>query len=229
MTKPETKPARRLRYSAIELLGALVLMLIVAPFLEDVRHGGFIEAMLLTVVFVSAMFAVGADRSTLWIGGILTTLAISARWAEHFFPSEMPHWLFPPLALVFLGFIIVHLVRSTMRARVVDVRVLCAAIAAYLMIGMLWTMAYMLVGRLSPDAFAFSTGPEISHEMNRFNAFYFSFVTLSTVGYGDIAPVSKAARMLAVGEAMTGMLYVAVLIARLVSLYSAVPPKPVEE
>ena len=50
--------------------------------------------------------------------------------------------------------------------------------------------------------------------------FYFSFITLTTVGYGDITPVSRAARWLAVMEAMTGSLYVAVLIARLVSLYS---------
>ena len=51
-------------------------------------------------------------------------------------------------------------------------------------------------------------------------AFYFSFITLSTVGYGDITPVSRIARWLAAMEAMTGLLYVAVLIARLVSLYS---------
>jgi voltage-gated potassium channel Kch len=56
--------------------------------------------------------------------------------------------------------------------------------------------------------------------MNGFNGIYFSFITLSTVGYGDITPVSRAARWLAALEAMTGLLYVAVLIARLVSLYS---------
>jgi hypothetical protein len=57
--------------------------------------------------------------------------------------------------------------------------------------------------------------------MNGFTGFYFSFITLSTVGYGDITPVSRAARWLAAMEAMTGLLYVAVLIARLVSLYSS--------
>ena len=55
--------------------------------------------------------------------------------------------------------------------------------------------------------------------MDGFNAFYFSFITLSTVGYGDITPVSRIARWLAAMEAMTGLLYVAVLIARLVALY----------
>jgi voltage-gated potassium channel Kch len=56
--------------------------------------------------------------------------------------------------------------------------------------------------------------------MGGFNGIYFSFITLSTVGYGDITPLSRAARWLAAIEAMTGLLYVAVLIARLVSLYS---------
>ena len=61
-----------------------------------------------------------------------------------------------------------------------------------------------------------------------FNAFYFSFVTLSTVGFGDVAPVSKVARTLAVMEAITGMFYVAVLIARLVAMYSPARPEPTD-
>lgn len=60
-----------------------------------------------------------------------------------------------------------------------------------------------------------------AQSMDGFTGFYFSFMTLSTVGYGDITPVSKIARWLAAMEAMTGLLYVAVLIARLVSLYSS--------
>ena len=85
-------------------------------------------------------------------------------------------------------------------------------------------MAYWLVYYLTPEAFAFNTATGTKQTMEGFNAFYFSLITLSTVGYGDITPVSKVARMLAAMEAMTGLLYVAVLIARLVGLYSA--PKP---
>jgi hypothetical protein len=77
------------------------------------------------------------------------------------------------------------------------------------------------VAAISPTAFAFNTTTGAKESMHGFNAFYFSFVTLSTVGYGDITPVSKVARMLAAMEAMTGLLYVAVLIARLVALYSS--------
>ena len=59
--------------------------------------------------------------------------------------------------------------------------------------------------------------------MDGFNAFYFSFVTLSAIGYGDITPVSRVARMLAVTEAVTGMFYVPMLVARLVSIHSSRP------
>lgn len=59
--------------------------------------------------------------------------------------------------------------------------------------------------------------------LDGFNAFYFSFTTLCTVGYGDITPVSRGAKMMAVLEAITGLFYVAVLISRLVSIHSANP------
>ena len=113
-----------------------------------------------------------------------------------------------------------NLLRFVLRASSVDAEVLCASISAYLMLGLIWTMAYWLVEELSPGAFAFNTTTGAKETMEGFNAFYFSFITLSTVGYGDITPVSKVARMLAAMEAMIGLLYVAVLIARLVGLYS---------
>jgi hypothetical protein len=73
-------------------------------------------------------------------------------------------------------------------------------------------------------SFVFTVGLVSSRSMNNFNALYFSFTTLSTVGYGDIVPVSGIARMLAMVEAVFGMFYVTLLIARLVSLYSFKAP-----
>jgi len=80
---------------------------------------------------------------------------------------------------------------------------------------------YWLVDQVTPGgAFSFNAERGV-YSMDAFTGFNFSFITLSTVGYGDIAPVSRVARWLAAMEAMTGLLYVAVLIARLVSLYSS--------
>jgi hypothetical protein len=80
------------------------------------------------------------------------------------------------------------------------------------------------LGRLDPNSFVFTLGPKSGQSMNGFTGLYFSFITLSTVGYGDIIPLSEVARMLAILEAMFGMFYMALLIARLVSLYSSKSP-----
>jgi voltage-gated potassium channel Kch len=111
-----------------------------------------------------------------------------------------------------LGFIL--------RAERVDADVLCAGISVYLILGLLWGQAYTLVAQVNPDAFSFSTRSGTATAMSGFTAIYFSFTTLMTVGYGDITPVADVARMLAMLEAMTGTLFVGVMIARLVSLYS---------
>jgi hypothetical protein len=88
------------------------------------------------------------------------------------------------------------------------------AIAVYLLFGMGWAQAYHITGILHPGSFTVAMGerPQAS------DWFYFSYVTLTTLGYGDITPVLPIARMLAIGEALTGQLYLAVLIARLVAM-----------
>jgi hypothetical protein len=97
---------------------------------------------------------------------------------------------------------------------------LCAGIAIYLMMGILWAFAYSLVARLVPGAFAFTITPDPQGSMARFQSLYFSFCTQTTVAYGDILPVANVARMLVMVQATTGMFYVTMLIARLVALYS---------
>ena len=88
------------------------------------------------------------------------------------------------------------------------------AIAAYLLLGLGWAHAYVIFNRHHPNSFVMtdSTPTTVGSWT------YFSFITLTTVGYGDIIPKAPVARMLAMGEALTGQLYLAVLVARLVAL-----------
>jgi hypothetical protein len=185
----------------VQLLIALALFIFFAPFVEEIKGGDLIVSVLLSLVLISAVFAVASRRSTLII-------------------ALVPPAIFLTAGLALIAFVVANLLRFVLRAPSVNADVLCASISAYLMLGLLWTMAYWLVDQLTPGAFSFNTTSGTKETMAGFNAFYFSFITLSTVGYGDITPVSKVARMLAATEAMTGLLYVAVLIARLVGLYS---------
>ncbi len=167
-----------------------------------------------------AVVAVADRKRTLAIALVLAVQGITARWINQFRPDVIHPAVFLVSALLLLAFVIGHLLHFILCAPVVTMEVLCASIAVYLMLGLTWTVAYWLVDQVTPGgAFSFNTERGV-HSMNGFTGFYFSFITLSTVGYGDITPVSQAARWLAAMEAMTGLLYVAVLIARLVSLYS---------
>ena len=209
------------RFSTVQLLVVLVALFTCAPFVEEMRGGNLILSILFSLVLLAAVFAVAKRKRVLIIAIILAIPAIAGRWINHFRPDLVHPAVFLVFALVLLAFVIAHMLRFILRAPVVNVEVLCASISVYLMLGLMWTVAYWLVDQLTPGgAFSFNTSRG-ARSMNGFTGFYFSFITLSTVGYGDITPVSRVARWLAAMEAMTGLLYVAVLIARLVSLYSS--------
>jgi ion channel len=208
------------RFSTVGLLISLVVLFICAPFVEEIKGGDLIVTGLFSLVLLAGVLAVADRKHILVMAIVLVIPAIAGRWINHFRPDVVSAALFLTAGLILIAFVVANLLRFVLRAPSVNVEVLCASIAAYLLLGLMWAMAYWLVDQLTPGgAFSFNTnaGPQ---SMKGFTGFYFSFITLSTVGYGDITPVSRTARWLAAMEAMTGLLYVAVLIARLVSLYS---------
>jgi hypothetical protein len=209
------------RFRVVYCLASLVLLAVASPFIEELRDATLIEAALMTMVLLSAVVAVGDRGIRLTLTLLLVVPALFARWASYYRPDLVPTAVFDGIGMLFLGFVVVQLLRFIFLAPRVDSEVLCAGVAIYLMVGLFWNLAYGLVDRLVPDSFVFTTGPTTDRSMDGFQGLYFSFVTLSTVGYGDIIPVSKVARMLAMVEAVFGMFYVTLLIARLVSLYSS--------
>jgi voltage-gated potassium channel len=227
-------PARsgRFRFSAALFLIALIFLFIAFPFLElfGDKTGDSIEALLMTLVLVSGVLAVGGRHRTLVLAVVLVAPALVARWFNLFLGDTVPVEFYLVPALVFIGFVMLQLIFFILRAPRVNSEVLCAGVAGYLLLGIIWMFAYILVARLQPidpndpqkiAAFSYNVGPPATHFVHSFDAFYFSFITLSTVGYGDITPMSHVARTLAMAEAMTGTLYIAVLISRLVALYTS--------
>ena len=219
-TKPVLAHFRFRRFSTVQLLIALAIFFIWAPFVEEIEGGELIVSGLFSLVLLAGVVAVADRKGVMVIAIVLAIPAIAGRWINHFRPDLIPPAVFLVAGLILIAFVVGNLLRFVLRAPSVNTEVLCASISAYLMLGLTWTIAYWLVDQLTPGgAFSYNTNAG-THSINGFTGFYFSFITLSTVGYGDITPVSRIARWLAAMEAMTGLLYVTVLIARLVSLYS---------
>jgi hypothetical protein len=228
--RPASAPARNrvtpglFRFSVTQFLVALILVLIANPFLSQFSHGEVIVSASMTLVLISAMLAVGEGRGLLVFTILLLLPALAGEWVDHYQPGLVPAWASTFVGLLFVGFVVAQLVRFIVRAPRVNADVLCAGISAYLLLGLLWAAAYLLLAKLTPDAFsqvnqASGTGP-----MDRSDALFFSFATLTCLGCNDIMPVSKVARMLMMMEATTGVLFLAVMIARLVALFSRPHP-----
>ncbi len=225
MTTPDaTSRPGVTRFSAAIFLISLVAMLATAPLVRMCSFGELVEDVLTSIVLIMAVLAVGGGRRHLVVAICIIGPAITTRWVYHFSRDTLPHGAMAGTAMLAAGFIVAMLLRYILQARRVTTDVLCAAVANYLMLGLLWSTAYALIERLAPGSFICSGASSSSCAMDSFTFFYFSLVTLCTVGYGDISPVSDWARMLAVLEAITGTFYMTILIARLVAMYSMYAP-----
>src|SRR5262249_60964295 len=121
--------------------------------------------------------AVAVRKLFFFIALVFFTPAIVSRWINFFWPHVVHPAVFLTAGLVLVAFVVANLLRFVLRAPSVNAEVLCASISAYLMLGLLWTLAYWLVDQVTPGAFAFNTATG-THSIRGFNAFYFSFITL---------------------------------------------------
>jgi len=211
------------RNSVPVFLAALILFIITTPFSEQLPDPGFVEALLLTLVLICGVLAGGGRRGALALSVLLALGGLGAIWVHHF----RPDWVAPGVHLAFgillLAVVAFHLLRFILRAPQVDAEVLSAGIATYLVLGLMWALAYLFVAWVAPDALVIKGEHLASRTLDGFHALYFSFITLCTIGYGDIVPATPVAKMLAVVEGIMGVLYPSILIARLVTLYSDKP------
>ena len=197
-------------------LGLLILVLFVLPPLvetEGSRRSLVIDVGL-SVLLLAGVAALSTHTAVRAVLFVLVVGALAVRWGPFSAPATAVAALVTVMAM---GFVVLA---QAFRAGPVNVHRIQGAVAAYLLLGLAWALAYETVALLATGAFSGASlaGPD------RQRFVYFSFVTLTTVGYGDVTPVHPVARSLAVAEALTGQLYPAILLARLVSLATGSGP-----
>jgi hypothetical protein len=211
----------KLRFSAAHLLVALAAMFVVLPFVDELPIGNLVESIIFSAVMLAGIYALGGTQRTLLAALLLAIPTLGARWVNHFWPGTVPGQFGLVVAMLFVAIVIAHLLYFIAKSDVVDAEVLCSAIAVYLLIALLWAFGYTLLANLSPRAFTYSDPLSPDTKMSGFTALYFSLQVLTTITYGDVTPATNVARMLTLVEAACGVLYMAILIARLVGIYSS--------
>jgi len=207
------------------LLGALLFLAVAHPFfpVESFGHAVFLVA--ISAVLIAAVWAVSRHRGVLLAGLSLAAPTFIAAWMQHVIERPWLTAVYLVFGALFLGFTAVVVLRQTLGSAAVTADTIAGAICFYLLLGVIWALIYALVEIAHPGSFLDGgrpVGPDGHHSLVP-ELLYLSLVTLSTLGYGDILPVTPQARMLAALEAIIGPLYLAVLIARLVGLAASRP------
>lgn len=209
------------------LLAALATAFVLPPLLETAPVSLAGLRLGLAGVLVASLYAVSRRRLALWIGLALAISTLGLEAASLTVASRSLAIAAELPAIVFLGLIVLTLGRALLGADRVTTDTILGGICVYLLLGMLWTSAYSLVETAEPGSLLMGGVPLAQRAaaqasvLSNTDLFYFSFVTLTTLGYGDVTPASNTARALATGEAVIGQLYVAIFVARLVGLHLA--------
>lgn len=226
---------RHYRFSC--LLATLLLMIAMLPFIRFFRTDAFPKlapfsmVLLFSAVLLSAVYAVSRHRLEIVVARSWVALVIAVQVLYSFLLSEPVLIVEYILSAGLLAYTLFLLLRYLLFEQQVTLEVIAASLCGYLLLGILWAIAFSLLDVVQTDSFSFSLADaENSSDEQatlRFGTersampLYFSYVTLTTLGYGDIVPATPTARMLCTVEAIVGQLYLVVLVARLVGLQIA--------
>jgi hypothetical protein len=212
------KPSWLARRKYQAMLLALLLFLVAYPILRGPAGSPVLARALLTVVFVAGWWVVFAGNRFRVVAVVLGVPALLGAWTGYVLPDR-----YGPAVTVFFhittttfhAFVVFVLVRGVHREPAVSADTIAAALCGYLLLGIAFGHVYCLLNEIVTGSFG-GLDRGGSEAETHFRLTYFSFITLATVGYGDITPTGDTARSLAVMEAVTGQFYLAVLVAELI-------------
>jgi Ion channel len=208
-----------LRHRYTILFYVLLFFLVSVPFLSAFHMSRTLIESMLAACLLAAILPIGAVRDRPYLLFVIIGIWLArplTDWTDHRVLSDTILAIWTMIGLLAA----VAALRFAIRATQVDAEHLYAALSAYLLAGVYFGLLYWVLERSQEGTFTFAG------RFSQTSAIYFSFVTLATLGYGDIVPRADVARGIAVVEGVGGQLFLAVLVARLVSLYSNLDNQP---
>jgi hypothetical protein len=201
------------------LLAAMVFLIVVSPLIDafwqwpELRPQGLI----FDITLLLAVFGIHDNRKVLIVGIVLVLVSFISSAISMGRPVGLWDYIGAFSFTLFLLMALWICILQTYQQYKISANTLMGAICIYLLLGMIWTSLYAALYALDASSFRGLSASANFHSTHEWA--YFSFVTMTTLGYGDIVPVSQAARTLAIVQAIAGQFYIAMLVAGLVGAY----------
>ena len=205
------------KYRFFFLLFSLLLLLVIIPVIGDNHFIGLILSLLISYTLLSCILILSQNKLYFRIGLVLALPYFVINWFFGYYPTLL--WLERVdliLGVLFFAFVTVVMLIKILARDEVDAETVFAALSAYLLLGFTWTFIYAIIDSYLPGSFT-NIPPDSVDPRYRFT--YFSFVTLTTLGYGDITPINAIAQSWTVLEAIIGQIYLVVIISGLVGIF----------
>lgn len=207
-----------LKSKFLYLLCALIFYFLSTAFLSGNSVRNFFNSMLLSLIILFAIFPFIKQKLMISVAIVLGFSILTMHTILIFFDRKEAIFIFLYVAcILFLSLITFAVIRCVTHQKQVTVDSLFGAICGYFLIGFTWTFLYLLLVSMDPHAFSKQMIDGSIHDRTQ-HFLYFSFTTISTLGYGDIIPLTNVARTFSWLEAITGQIYLAVWISQLVGL-----------
>lgn len=198
------------------MLVTLFMYIVLVPFIKDyVRIRNLLD-IFFVFILISSVYAVSEKTRNTVIAFILVAPLLFFDWIGPVLQVPNADIVGAVLGILFLGFVLFSILSFIFNQDIITQEVISASVSVYLLLGIAWAMIYGLLEKIHPGSFHFS---DALAENTKMIFSYYSFVTLTTLGYGDISPLTDKAATLSVVEAIIGQLYLTVLIARLIGLH----------
>ena len=203
-----------------QLLTTIIILFLIGPNLEGKTGQILVSAVFLgTIITIIRTFNI--KKIYFYLLLTLAGISFSLDMYSVLYPATRQDKLFilvsSTISALFIFAALVTINRKIFKEKRVNSDTIEGGIAVFVMIGLLWAVLYRMVAIVDPNAF--SDLGDTRYLLD--TLFYFSFTTLTTLGYGDVTPISDLARTLANFEAMIGVMYPAIYIARVVGIYTA--------
>lgn len=203
------------------LLLALVMLMLMQLTVDTTVGKYLLEAIFIAVLF-TGLRAIETNKGLFRFDVILLLVGVALSIAGTVTNNTPLFFIGNTCRVVFMIMVALTILIDLFRGRKVSGDTLAGAVCVYLLIAVIWGYFFLLIEVLVPGSFSFTQGHArmqlwISQEF--FPFFYFSMVTITTVGYGDMSPVSTEAQTFATIEALIGQIYLTILVARLVGMY----------